>query len=103
MVFRSRLCHKYQHAMLRYGSQRLAIFSIWSGVGSTILIFSGLVFLPFLATEPRAVPFLVARFFRYCLYIAMRTPKSPTGRTFGRRSVNIRDIGAVHPPTHFTY
>jgi len=43
MVLKSRLRHRYQQATLRYGSQRLAIFSICSGVGS--LIFRLLAFL----------------------------------------------------------
>src|SRR5256885_10779192 len=54
IVFVSRLLHKYQHAILRYGSQRLAIFSICSGVGSVIFTFGALaiVFLVFVLPVP---------------------------------------------------
>src|SRR5438270_11522459 len=57
IVFVSRLLHKYQHAVLRYGSQRLAIFSIWSGVGSVIFTVGALamVFLGFGLVVPLCV------------------------------------------------
>src|SRR6185312_2528187 len=62
IVFVSKLLHRYQHAILRYGSQRLAIFSICSGVGRVTfplgafaIVFLALVFAaPFLFFAARS-------------------------------------------------
>src|SRR5947209_2496392 len=62
MVMIYRLCHRYQQATLRYGSQRLAIFSICSGFGN--LIFRGLVFDFFFCAVCLACPFFATRLSR---------------------------------------
>src|SRR5579884_3189592 len=62
----SRLLHKYQLATEQYGCQHSAIRAISEGFG--------------MVSSP------------YAFFTAFRTPRSPDGSTFGRRSANIKNI-----------
>jgi hypothetical protein len=62
----SKLLHKYQLATEQYGCQLCAMRATSVGFG--------------IASN------------RYAFFTAARTPRSPEGNTFGRRSANIRNI-----------
>src|SRR3989338_347531 len=68
--------HKYQHAMVRYGRQTSAHLSISSASGKCESVYNSWN------------PFWI--------------PKSPTGSTSERLSVNIKNMSALHLPIPFT-